>query len=137
MNSTNYFKKLFIVTVILALLALLANQTELFVSFQLFTWLSLTFFFLVSCGVYLMASKGVSANSSYRFVSMVMGSFTGKLMLCTVFLLLYVVIAKPQGKPFFIIPFFILYIVYTVMEMIELLKLNAKKAQGKQNTDTL
>lgn len=136
MNSTNYFKKLFIVTVILALLALLANQTELFASFQLFTWLSLTFFFLVSCGVYLMASKGVSANSSYRFVSMVMGSFTGKLMLCIVFLLLYVAIAKPQGKPFFIIPFFIFYIVYTVMEMIELLKLNSKKNTEKQKTDT-
>jgi hypothetical protein len=77
-----------------------------------------------------MAARGISTNNSYRFVSMVTGSFTGKLLLCVVFILMYALIAKPAGKPFFILPFFLYYIVFTVLEVWALLKLN-KQASRK------
>jgi len=133
MNFNSYFKKLFFVTVALSILVWLLNQTEIFSPVQTFIWISLAFFFLISCGVYLLASRGIATDSSYRFTAMVSGSFTGKLLLCVAFILLYVVVAKPQGKPFFIIPFFVFYIVFTVLEVVELIKLNKVKSKSSKH----
>ena len=123
MSFTSYFKNLFIATLILTLLTYFLCRLEQFASTQLFIWSSLVFFFLLSCGVYAMASRGISTANNHRFVSMITGSFTGKLLLCVVYVLVYALIVRPEGKPFFIIPFFIYYIVFTVMEVWALLKL--------------
>lgn len=123
MNFPAYLKKLLIVSVPLALMVIFSMQAEAFAKYQLFIWGSLAFFFVLSCGVYLLAAKGVVNNNNHRFVSMIMAAFTGKLLLCVIFILAYALVIRPQGKPFFIIPFFVFYIVFTSLEVVELLRL--------------
>ncbi|HUM48358.1 MAG TPA: hypothetical protein PLD84_15610 [Chitinophagales bacterium] len=99
-------------------------------SFQIFTWISLAFFSLITALTLYIGLKGLEKNS-YGFVASVNGIVLVKLMLSAVLVLVYVLIERPKD-PKFIIPFFIFYIVFTIFEVREILMAQKVKSRNKE-----
>jgi len=100
-------------------------------SFQKFTWLSLTFFFVVTIVSGSIGFRGLE-KSAHGFVASVNGMVMLKLFLSVIFIIVYVLIAKPH-TPLFITSFFFLYVIYAVFEIRELII--AQKIRRKQLQD--
>lgn len=114
------FSRLIIYCAAIAVLVVIAGFLwPSITSFQDFTWLSFTFFALLTALTLYIGLRGLE-KSSYGFVASVNGIVLLKLMLSVVMVLVYVIFAKPK-EPQFILPFFIFYILFTVFEVRELL----------------
>ena len=125
------FSKLIICTTGMALLVALASYLlPAMAPFQSFTWISLIFFALLTALTLYIGLTGLE-KSSYGFVASVNGIVLVKLMFSAVLVLVYVVITRPHN-PFFIIPFFVFYILFTVFEVRELLMAQKIKAREKE-----
>lgn len=125
------FSRLIIFTAGMAVVvALLSYLIPVMASFQLFTWISLLFFSLITALTLYIGLRGLEKNS-YGFVASVNGIVLVKLMLSAVLVLVYVIITRPHN-PVFIIPFFVFYILFTVFEVRELLMAQKLKAREKE-----
>jgi hypothetical protein len=121
--------RLTICTAAMAVLVAAANYfIPFFDSFQLFTWLSLAFFFVVTVITLYIGMSGLE-KSSYGFVASVNGIVLIKLMLSVALVIGYMLVERPH-QAHFIIPFFFFYIVYTIFEVQQLLA--AQKMKGRQ-----
>jgi len=124
--------KLFIFSILVAISFAIADfAVPMFASYQSFTWLALIFFFLLN-GVTGFIGFRALKKSPHGFVASVNGIVALKILLCVVFVVIYMVVAQPNSG-LFIISFFILYVIYTVFEIRELIA--AQKNQLKQKQD--
>ena len=101
-----------------------------FLSVQIFTWSALAFFFALTIITGYMGFRSLE-KSAYGFVASVNGIVLLKLALSVAFVVAYLLIAKPD-KPNFIISFFILYIIYTVFEIRQLIMAQKRKIQQQK-----
>jgi len=119
--------RLTICTIAMAIVLAFVNVAfPFFQSFQLFSWLALFYFFLLTAITGYMGFRSLE-KSPHGFVAGVNGIVLVKLMLSVGFLITYLVITKP-GAPNFIFSFFAFYIVYTVFEVWLLVKAQRLKA---------
>ena len=126
----SFIVKLSILTGGLALMIVLLNYAvPLFNSVKNFTWLSIAFFFTLTIITGYIGFRSLE-KSAYGFVASVNGIVLIKLLLCVGFVIAYLVIARPHA-PDFVISFFILYIIYTVFEIRELV-IAQRKRSGKE-----
>ena len=112
------------------IVALVSYLVPAMASFQIFTWISLAFFSLITALTLYIGLKGLEKNS-YGFVASVNGIVLVKLMLSVVLVLVYVLIERPKD-PKFIIPFFIFYILFTIFEVREILMAQKVKSREKE-----
>lgn len=127
------FTKLMVLTIVLAIAILVANYSvALFKAFETFTWSCLAFFFIVTVATLYMGLKGLE-KSSHGFVATVNGIVMIKLFLSVGLVIGYLLLAKPNNG-WFILPFFVFYIVFTVFEIRELLKGQKLKAAERRAT---
>jgi hypothetical protein len=123
-----------LVTVLTAGLAILIEIVDLLVPFffsiRIFTWFSLLFFFLVTIITGYIGFRSLE-KSPHAFVASVNGIVFLKLAFSVGFVVSYLLIAKP-GKPDFIISFFILYVIYTVFEVRQLIIAQKRKIQQQK-----
>lgn len=125
------FFKLVVFTVAIALLAASGIiWIPAMLPFQVFTWIALVFFFLVTALSLYIGLKGLE-KSSYGFVASVNGIVLLKLMLSVMLIIVYMLFAKPKD-PVFIVPFFLFYIFFTVFEVRELLIAQQKSTGPKK-----
>ncbi len=125
------FFKLVVFSVAVALLAAFGLiWIPSMLPFQVFTWIALVFFFLVTTISLYIGLKGLE-KSSYGFVASVNGIVLLKLMLSVMLIIVYMLITKPED-PVFIVPFFLFYIFFTVFEVRELLIAQNKKTGPKK-----
>lgn len=125
------FFKLVVFTVAVALLAAFGILwIPAMLPFQVFTWIALVFFFLVTAISLYIGLKGLE-KSSYGFVASVNGIVLLKLMLSVILIIFYMLFAKPED-PVFIVPFFLFYIFFTVFEVRELLMAQNNKTGTKK-----
>lgn len=125
------FFKLVVFSVAVALLAAFGLiWIPSMLPFQVFTWIALVFFFLVTTVSLYIGLKGLE-KSSYGFVASVNGIVLLKLMLSVMLIIVYMLITKPED-PVFIVPFFLFYIFFTVFEVRELLIAQNKKTGPKK-----
>src|SRR6185503_13217262 len=101
-----------------------------FQSIQIFTWWALLFFSALTVITGYIGFNSLE-KSAHGFVASVNGIVLLKLVLSVAFLVVYLLIAKP-GKPDFIISFFILYVVYTVFEIRQLVIAQRRKIQQQK-----
>jgi hypothetical protein len=87
------------------------------------------FFFAVNTGFYYIILK-LTNNKFSRFVNMFMILTFAKLFLYIIVILVYALLNKADAFPF-VITFFILYIIYTIFEIISFL--NDQKKMEKQS----
>lgn len=110
------------VTFIMAMFCVAVSRLEKMQPFESFTIAVFIFYALVSPVLFWWASKGILSNNNYKFITAITGSMTVKLLLSLVFVVAYAFLFKP-GKPYFIIPFFVDYSCYTILEVVEMMKL--------------
>lgn len=117
----NYIKKLMAFSLIIAVFASVISVFPFMKSLQTFIWCSIGFFTISSAIIFFILKSGIRQKNNYSFISSVYLAMFAKMILCVGLVLAYFFMTKP-GNIYFIIPFFVLYICYTVFETYFLVK---------------
>lgn len=99
---------------------------------QNFTFASIGFFTLLSAMIYFLTSKGIKNKSNNTFFTYVYLAMGIKMLLCVAVVFFYFFRFKPE-KLFFILPFFLLYICYTIFETYFLVKESKRISFSNKN----
>lgn len=129
MKQSTFFGSLTGISIILILFLSWLNTFPQFEHARLFTWAVLTFFILLTLGIYFAGKHLAVAKDKNAFSSMIFFVMIFKMMLCVFFVFTFVKIMEPPNR-FFLIPFFLIYFVYTTFEVVLMTKL------GKVNLKT-
>lgn len=121
-NYKYYFFRWMAVVAVLALSIIAAGTIPFCKSFNLFSWVTLFFMAGISQITMLLLFRGIKNKSNHQFVGMVSASTTIKLLCSAFFIVLWAVITHPVNA-FFILPFFLFYIVFTVFDVGLMLRL--------------
>ncbi len=125
---SKFYTQLSIITLICGAILLISDATG-FTHIGLIGWIALGFFALLTSVLTHMSLKS-AAKSGSRFVTGVMGGVGLRMLFCVLFVIIYWVTTKERNT-FFIIYFFILYLFFTVFEIMFLLsKLRTDKKNG-------
>lgn len=122
MSAQAFFTQLAIVTLLAAgaaygMLALPKLQAYPYVAFG-----SLAVFFLISIIMYVAGKKAALSENKHNFTNVSLGITIGKIFIAILFILGYDQLLEPASR-FFIIPFFIMYLIYTIFETYVMMKL--------------
>jgi hypothetical protein len=129
-----FITRLIILTGALAMVIAASNYFIPFLqSFSVFTWFALAFFFFVTLITGAIGFRGLQ-KSPYGFVASVNGMVALKLFLSVIFVIVYVLIAKPNSA-LFITSFFVLYAVFTVFEIRYLIIAQKNRQKQTQHGD--
>jgi hypothetical protein len=93
-----------------------------------FSLMSLAFFVFLSAGMYFPAAKAAISKDKNAFTRLIMMFTFGKLLLTVVLVIGYQKLSRPPDN-FFLLPFFLVYIAFTIFETIFLTKLGKIKAR--------
>ena len=97
-------------------------EFDLFASFTLFSWICVGFFSITNLLLFFVARKAAQSPNKNTFTNILMGVTFIKLMISGVLVVFYNQYADPESK-FFLIPFFGLYMWYTVFEVFYLMEI--------------
>lgn len=78
--------------------------------------------------MFLLAIKAAVSKDKNAFTSLIIGFTFAKLLLTVALVLVYKKIANPEGA-LFLVPFFLIYIVFTIFETVFMTKLGKIKAR--------
>lgn len=127
MNFNNFYVQLGIVTVFTAIILLLLNQIQALQPYQLFSWLCLGFFVIFTFAMYFFGHQSAKSDNKNDFTNAVIGFMVGKMMFAGMIIVMYNKIVEPTSK-IFILPFFVVYVIYTVFETYFMMKVGKEHA---------
>ena len=130
MSQRSFFTQLFTITSFFVVLALFSSHLPTIGAYSNVFWMSIVFFFLLSIVMFFLGKKAAVSKNKYAFTNINIGFTGGKLFLSTILLVIYYKIASPEDN-FFIVPFFIVYLVYTAFETNFMLKLSRPSNKSK------
>ena len=135
----SYWRKYFIVTFFLLFFSASISKLAILQPFESFNYSIFIFYAVISPFIFWWACSGITSKNNYKFVATVTGSMTVKLLLSVIFIVGYAMITKPaEGtKPFFIIPFFVDYCCFTILEVVEMVKLSKASSAKISSTDSV
>ena len=123
MNVQQFTSQLLLVTFFVGVLLWLLSLLPVFEVHQQLSWLSLILFFLISIIMYFTGRWGINNENKNTFIGLMYAYMGGKMFLSTILIILYYYYAEPDTK-LFILPFFVVYLIFTVFESYFLMKLN-------------
>ena len=126
-DFSNFYIQLLIITLISAAILFGINQIELMAPYFWFSWICLGFFILFTLAMYYFGSKSAKSENKNEFTNVVVGFMAGKMFLAAMTILMYSEIVQPTSK-IFILPFFIVYIIYTAFETYFMMKVGKDSA---------
>ena len=129
MTAKAFYLQLAIVTLIAAATAFGINTFPQFADVQPIAWISLGIFVLLSVVMYYAGRKAAFSDNKHDFTNVSLGVTIGKIFIAILFILGYNQLMQPDSR-FFIIPFFLMYLIYTIFETYIMMKL------GRLNTPT-
>ena len=94
--------------------------------FVAINWWGLLFFVVLTLITFQFAGAGVTQKSHSRFFTYVFGSMTIKFFICITAVVAYYIVIKP-GNMLTILSFFVMYIIFAVIETVCLVKLSKSK----------
>jgi hypothetical protein len=124
-----FYLQLAMVTLIAAATAYGINTFPQFADVQPIAWISLGIFVLLSVVMYYAGRKAAFSDNKHDFTNVSLGVTVGKIFIAILFILGYNQLMQPDSR-FFIIPFFLMYLIYTIFETYIMMKL------GRLNTQT-
>jgi hypothetical protein len=89
---------------------------------QLLSWLSLLFFTTISLAAYFFGLKAANSTNKNDFNNVFIVLTTAKLLISLFLVWLYQIFTEPTTK-LFILPFFLIYIIFTIFESYILIRL--------------
>lgn len=123
MNS--FYIKVTIVAVILLLLTLFVEHNTDIGMVGPMAYGLLVFFFVFSIAVILLSQNALTAKNHRLFVNALTGSMVAKVLLTAFVVLVFGLIERPKSI-LIVVPLFVYYTTFTVLEVIEFLRLNKK-----------
>ncbi|MDZ7877706.1 MAG: hypothetical protein U5L45_08550 [Saprospiraceae bacterium] len=127
MSTNRFLYLLSSISLGVSVLSLLLGQ--LFAQFQQYlnvTWWSLGIFIPLSIGMFFGGKKAAKSADKYFFSNLIMPLTFLKMFFSVVGLVAYRKIYHPETK-FFLLPFFLVYIVFTIFETFFMVKLSKNK----------
>lgn len=97
-----------------------------FQPFALFSWCSLGLFFLLTVAMFFAGYSAARSANKNDFTTAAMGFSGGKIFLSAILILIFTELAKPESK-LFILPFFSIYVLYTIFEVYFMMRLGRLK----------
>ena len=134
MNKPDFFKTLASISTGLALVLFLMSFISLFKGHQIFSWISLGFFLFFTIGVYFLAERAAHSPNLNNFSSVIFGVIFMKMAFIVIMVLIYKKIMDPVS-PWFLVPFFLIYVVFTIFEvyfMTKLARINPAKPEKSE-----
>ncbi|TXB63033.1 hypothetical protein [Phaeodactylibacter luteus] len=122
MNVRTFLIQLALVSAASAGLVFWMNSWPRFASHAVVGWASLGVFVLISLGMYYAGRKAAVSENKHDFTNVALGVTVGKLFFAIGFILGYNYLAQPDDRQF-IIPFFSVYLIYTIFETYVMMKL--------------
>lgn len=129
MTAKAFYLQLALVTLIAAATAYGINTFPQFADVQPIAWISLAIFVLLSVVMYYAGRRAAFSDNKHDFTNVSLGVTIGKIFIAILFILGYNQLMQPDSR-FFIIPFFLMYLIYTIFETYIMMKL------GRLNTPT-
>ncbi len=122
MTNKTFFLQLggVILITVAALLGLF--QVPKLAPYQLLGWISLGGFVFLSIVMFLIGRSAANSANKNTFTNTIMVFTMGKMMLAIMIVYAYLQLAEPIDK-FFVIPFFLVYFVFTAFETYFMMKL--------------
>ena len=127
MNLQNFYTQLTIVTVFTAIILFLLNQATALQPYQMFSWICLVFFLLLTLIMYYFGERASKSKNKNDFTNTVIGFMAGKMMLAGIIIVMYSKLVEPVSK-IFILPFFVVYIIFTTFETYFMMKVGKENA---------
>jgi len=123
MSNRFFLKWMTVTTGIFVMGIFLLGNMSFFQPIKDFSWYSLIFFVLTTVLVYSLSYLGIKGSSTTGFIYYVLGSMALKFLLCFVAVVLYYYYLLPTTM-YFVAPFLVMYIAFTVVETYSLVKLS-------------
>ena len=128
MNKQKFLFQLITLTLLLVVGVMGLHFMSVFISSTGFFLVSIGFFFLLSLAMFYAAAKAAISKDQNAFTRLIMVFTMVKMLLSVVLVVVYQKVAQPEDV-LFVVPFFVIYIVYTVFETIFMTKLGKVKAR--------
>lgn len=122
MQSTVFYKQLFIISLITALIIQLLHAQFPILGDYLFSFISIVFFTVFCVLVYRLHLMATKSTDKSLFSRIFLVSIFLKLMFCILLVVGNLLLAKPDNY-YFVLPFFLVYIIYTIFEVNFIIKL--------------
>lgn len=126
MSEKYFYLQLAAVTLLAAAAVYLINTLPQLQAHQLVGWISLGLFFFITILMFLFGKQAALSDNKHTFTNVFLGFTTGKIFLIILFVFGYSRITEPETK-FFILPFFSMYLIYTIFETYVMMKLGRIK----------
>jgi len=122
MSAKNFFLLLAGTTLLAIASLVLLHQWQKMQGHELLGWLGLAAFLLITILMYYSGRRAARSNNKNDFTSVVMGFTTGKMFTVLLAIVIYQRTVLPDHN-FFILPFFSMYLIYTIFETYVMTKL--------------
>ena len=126
MPTSTFLRQLLILTAITAVALFGINQLEVLHPYRNFSWISLTFFVVLSVAMFVVGLWTAKSSNKNAFTGTILGFTFAKIVFSFVVVLGYHQLTHPTSKAF-VIPFFITYLVYTAFETWFMMQLGKQK----------
>lgn len=123
MESAAFFKSLIAVTIFLIVIIIGLSFIHVFKDIIPFSLSSLLFFILLSVAVFYLGNAAAKSSNKHRLTQLIMILVFVKLFCCLLIIIVYDRLFHPQSNVY-VIPFFLIYIAFTVLEVNMLSKAN-------------
>jgi hypothetical protein len=123
MKSPVFFKWLIILTVLLAGIIMALSLIPIFENILGISFSTLIFFVSLSITVYYLGNSAARSRNKNRLTQLIMILVFFKLFSCLLIIIIYDRFFHPVSN-YYVLPFFIIYISYTVFEVMMLSKAN-------------
>lgn len=123
MSEKQFFIELTVVTFFTSVLIGLFSFIPLFYDYLSLSIISIVLFVSISIVMYFTGKWGVEHDNKNTFISLMYAYMGGKMILSIFVIVLYYLYAEPTTN-LFILPFFLVYFIYTIFESYFLMKVN-------------
>lgn len=127
-NHRRFFFQLLLLTLLTGLVLFPLLIFPLFSPYRILSFASLLFFAALTTGIYLPSVKAALSKDRNAFTRLVMIFTFVKMFLTAALVIAYHRIYQPENN-YFLIPFFLTYVVFTVFETIFMSRLGKVKAK--------
>ena len=122
MSAKNFFLLLAVVTLIAIISLAGIHQWQAVQGHELLGWAGLAAFLLITVLMFYSGRKAARSDNKNDFTSVVMGFTAGKMFIVLMAIVIYQRTVLPDTN-FFILPFFGMYLIYTIFETYVMTKL--------------
>lgn len=133
MKQKQFFVQLTSISTLVAVLLFILHQFTSLSQYQDFSWICLFIFIVLNIVVFWAGKKTVLHSNPNVFTGLMLVVTVGKMFLAVLVVFAYHKMAHPQERSF-LIPFFIVYLIYTIYEVYFLTKLGNNDLKEKNET---